>query len=64
MDRFEYLCEAFSKPIEQASAVTMQTMMAELNKMGADGWELVQQSARAMGDQEWVWRTWKRKVQS
>ena len=61
--KFEYFCEAKAEKGEVATTESILRMQNELNAIGQDGWELVQQSAVPMGENIAIWRTWKRRIE-
>ena len=62
-DCFEYLVETVHKVVLAGVPYTNEQMQADLNKRGAEGWELVTLQAMPSGNgQIWVQYLWKRKI--
>lgn len=62
-DQYEYLVETITKVILAGMPYTNEQMQTDLNKRGADGWELITLQVMPSGqNQVYVQYLWKRKI--
>ena len=61
-DKFDYLVETVQKVVLAGVPYTNEQMQSDLNKRGAEGWELITLQAMPNGAQIWVQYLWKRKI--
>jgi hypothetical protein len=64
--RWEYRRDFQQHAIDYESTDAIQKraeeLMAWMNEMGKDGWELIHYNAGAASNQEWVFTLWKREL--
>lgn len=61
-DKYEYRAETISKILLAPNGYGNEQLMADLNKRGEDGWELITFSAVPQGNQLHINFIWKRKI--